>query len=691
MGRAAAGVRSYLAATLRALSAVGSDRRLRGYAETVGLLDLAQFSSAMVIWLYVFHRGGTSAIAWLVAIGSGTVALLAAPVGSLADRFGRGRIATIGALLRSLTLVAIAVSVADTWPVWMTLALAGVEGAVYAVGAPALRALAPSLVSTPTELGAVNLTLSLSSSLAIFAGPLAGGIAYALLGAAPVIAFAAGAFAAGTIALVRLERRTTPPESAPTPPEGSEGIWAGMRLAARDARIRTLLVVFSGYSFAVGIVDVTLIVLARGILHQGGSGAGAIYAAFGIGGLLAGLLARQLERRPLGRTFGLATGLWAAPLVLLAVAPGWALALAAGILAGTAGTIVQSCGDTLLQRIAPDELLTRVLGVYEALTGTVYVAAALLPALLVSVLNIRVVLGAGVIVAPLSALLSWSGLRRVDELLVRDDARLDLLEKVPWLAQGALAERSRLTARFREVAVPAGDVLMYQGEIGVSFFIVRAGACRVLVDGVPVRQLASGDSFGEIALLHDVPRTATVQATEPTQLLSLSEDDFRRAMTGTSDQPRRLGLGSSTAASGLVWPARRDQPAPATELPAIEDRSARERVLRTLPLLGSLADPALRGLADQAAVERYRSGATIFREGDEGGEAYLVWRGRLQVSRHGQPVRQPHPGELVGEVAALHGGSRTATVQALEDTVLLKIGGHELRAALDPGGIAAPN
>ncbi|HEY5316466.1 MAG TPA: MFS transporter, partial [Solirubrobacteraceae bacterium] len=382
MGHAAAGVRSYLVASLGALSAVGADRRLRGYAATVGLLDLAQFASAMAIWLYVFHRGGTSAIAWLVVIGSGTVALLAAPVGTLADRLGRGRIATIGALLRALALAMIAVSVAENWPVWTTLALAGVEGAVYAVGAPALRALAPSLVRTPAELGAINVTLSLSSSLAIFAGPLAGGIGEAWLGAAPVISFAAGAFVLGTVALIRLERQTTPSQSTEARAEESGGIWKGVWLAASDARIRTVMAVFSGYSFAVGIVDVTLLVLARGTLHQGGSGAGAIYAAFGIGGLLAGLLTQQLERRPLGRTFGAATALWALPLVLLAIAPGWAVALAAGILAGTAGMIVQSSGDTLLQRIAPDELLTRVLGVYETLTGSVYVLAAFLPALL---------------------------------------------------------------------------------------------------------------------------------------------------------------------------------------------------------------------------------------------------------------------------------------------------------------------
>ena len=139
----------------------------------------------MVIWLYVFARGGTEAISLLVIIGSGTIALLAAPMSSLADRYGRGRIAAVGVLLRALALLAIAVSIALHWPVWTTLVLAGVEGAVYAVGAPALRALAPTLVHSPSELSSVNLIISLGLALAIFLGPLIGGVAYGLTGAGP--------------------------------------------------------------------------------------------------------------------------------------------------------------------------------------------------------------------------------------------------------------------------------------------------------------------------------------------------------------------------------------------------------------------------------------------------------------------------------------------------------------------------
>ena len=135
--RAAAAAGSYLESSLDALRSVRGAPTLRHYVGAIALLDLAQYTSGMVIWLYVFGRGGTEAISLLVITGSGTVALLAAPMSSLADRYGRGRIAAVGALLRALALLAIALSIAAHWPVWTTLVLAGVEGAVYAVGAPA--------------------------------------------------------------------------------------------------------------------------------------------------------------------------------------------------------------------------------------------------------------------------------------------------------------------------------------------------------------------------------------------------------------------------------------------------------------------------------------------------------------------------------------------------------------------------
>ncbi len=691
--RAFAGVGSYLASSLDAFRSVRAAPAPRGYVATVALLDLAQYTSGMVIWLYLFARGGTEAISLLVVTGSGTVALLAAPMGSFADRYGRGRIAAAGVVLRALALLAIASSIAAHWPVWSTLALAGAEGAVYAAGAPALRALAPTLVRSPSELSSVNLLISLGLAFAIFLGPLAGGLAYQLTGAAPVVVVVAAVFALSYPRLAGFQRQPPPVDAPALQTQAQHGRFAdalaGLRSAVSDDRIRLTLLVFCGYSFAVGVLDVVLIVIARDVLHESSGGAGALYSAFGVGGLLAGVGVGQLTRAPLARTFGASVVLWAVPLGAMALAAQPAVAWACAVVAGIAGTVAQAAGDTVLQRATPDRLLSRVLGAYEALTGTAYVVAALAPVLLITWIGARAVLAAGVAVAPLVVICCWGGLRRLDRDLDAHTERLALVAGVPWLRNGSLAEQDRLAALLEEESVPAGEVIVYQGEIGVRFYILRYGAARVLVDGREVSRLRSGDWFGEVALLNEIPRTATVQAAEDTDLLSLSDDDFRRALAGTGTgargESRALGLTSLRSFGDLVWSARDVNRAVTIPPGAAIERSAdRIRVLRQLPLLCHLPPSALARIDAASSIERRHCDETILAEGDPPGDAYVIWDGRVKVLPHDRPGRVIGPGEVIGELAALHGKPRTATAMALDDTVLLTLPRDELLAELSP-------
>jgi CRP-like cAMP-binding protein len=691
--RAFAGVGTYLASSLNALRSIRAAPTLRGYVAAVALLDLAQYTSGMVIWLYVFARGGTEAISLLVVTGSGTVALVAAPMGSFADRYGRGRIAAAGVLLRALALLAIALSIAANWPVWSTLALAGVEGAVYSVGAPALRALAPVLVRSPGELGSVNLVISLGLASAIFLGPLAGGLAYQLTGAAPVVVVVAAVFALSYLRLARFQQHS-PPADAPAPETQAQRgriaeALAGLRSAASDDRIRLTLLVFCGYSFAVGVLDVVLIVISRDVLHESSGGAGALYSAFGVGGLLAGVGVGQLMRAPLARTFGAAVVVWAVPLGAMALAAQPVVAWACAVVAGIAGTVAQAAGDTVLQRATPDRLLSRVLGTYEALTGIAYMVAALVPALLITWFGPRAVLAAGVAIAPLVVICCWGGLRRLDRDLDVHTERITLVARVPWLRNGSLAEQDRIAALLKEESVPAGQVVVYQGEIGVRFYILRSGAARVLVDGREISRLRSGDWFGEVALLNEIPRTATVQAAEDTNLLSLSDDDFRRALTGAGTvargESRTLGLSSVRSFGDLVWPARDVNRA--VRIPAgaaIERPADRIDVLRQLPLLSHLPPSALARISSASSIERHHPDQTILAEGDPPGDAYVIWDGRVEVLQHPRPSRVIGPGEVIGELAALHGKPRTATAMAIDDTLLLRLPRDELLAELNP-------
>lgn len=692
-GRALAGVGAYLESSVEALRSIRAAPSLRGYVGVIALLDLAQYTSGMAVWLYVFARGGTDAIALLVLTGSGTLALLAAPMSSLADRYGRGRVAALGALLRALVLLAMGLSIAADWPVWTTLVLAGVEGAVYAVGAPALRALAPALVQSASELTSVNLMISLGLALAIFLGPLVGGLAYQLTGAAPVVIAIAAVFALSYFPLARFKRRAPPAETAPEthgPHERIGRVFAGLRSAASNDQIRVTLLVFCGYSFAAGILDVVLIVIARDVLHQSSSGVGALYGAFGIGGLLAAVGIGQLMRARLARIFGIAVIVWAVPLGVIGLVARPAAAWACAVVAGTAGTIAQAAGDTVLQRATPDRLMSRVLGAYEALTGIAYMAAALVPAILLTWLGPRTILVVGVAVAPLVATCCWGALLRLDRDLDVHEERLKLVVRVPWLRATSLAEQDRVAALLEEEAVPAGDVIVYQGEVGARFYILRYGAVRVLVDGHEVSRLGSGDWFGEVALLRDIPRTATVQATADTALLSLSDEDFHRALEGVgtvarAESSRILGLKSVAGTGELVWPGRGTGRSTAIAAGATADRPAdRINVLRQVPLLSYLPEGALARIDAASSIERHPSGVTILAEGDPPGDAYIIWQGHVKIVRGDRPRRVSGPGDLIGDLATLHGRPRSASAVAIEDTVLLTLPRDELLAELTP-------
>ena len=165
-----------------------------------------------------------------------------------------------------------------------------------------------------------------------------------------MVVVVAAVFALSYRRLADFQQKDSPLDAQPeTPTQHGRFIeaLAGLRSAASNDRIRLTLLVFCGYSFAVGIVDVVLIVIARDVLHQSSSGAGALYAAFGVDGLLAGVGIGGLARARLARTFGTAVMLWAVPLAAMALVMQPAVAWTCAIFAGIAGAVAQGAGDTV--------------------------------------------------------------------------------------------------------------------------------------------------------------------------------------------------------------------------------------------------------------------------------------------------------------------------------------------------------
>jgi Cyclic nucleotide-binding domain len=248
--------------------------------------------------------------------------------------------------------------------------------------------------------------------------------------------------------------------------------------------------------------------------------------------------------RRLAFTFGLALILWGAPILLIGV---WAKAVPAFVLIAIAGlglTIVDVAGFTLLQRAVPEDVLARVFGVLHSafyLTGGI---GAIVAPPLINWLGIRGALIATGAVLPTVTIPTFGLLARIDRTLRVPTAELAQLRVIPMFAPLPAPTLEALALSMTRREVPAGETIFRQGDHGDGFYIVDSGEIEIEIDGREANVLGPGDHFGEIALLRDIPRTATARARKETQLYTLDRDAFLGAVTGHA--------GSSEAAETVV-------------------------------------------------------------------------------------------------------------------------------------------
>jgi CRP-like cAMP-binding protein len=166
----------------------------------------------------------------------------------------------------------------------------------------------------------------------------------------------------------------------------------------------------------------------------------------------------------------------------------------------------------------------------------------------VALFGVRWALAATGILLPVLALASWARLRGIDERAVVPERELELLRSLPLFAPLPPATLEHLARSLVPVEASTGTEVTRQGDVGDRFYLVDKGELGVTIDGEVASTLGPGDHFGEIALLRDVPRTATVTARTDASLLALERDEFVSAVTG---HPASLEAADAVVAARL--------------------------------------------------------------------------------------------------------------------------------------------
>jgi MFS family permease len=504
---------------------------------------IGTWAYAVALVVFAYSHGGASAVGLIALIRWLPAAIVSPFTAILGDRYPRVPVMLASDLLRAVGLATMAVCVLADTPVGVVYLLAGTVAVINTAFQPAQAALLPSLAKTPEELTAANVSSSTIESLGFCVGPALGGLLLAVSSVWVVFMFTAALFLFSALMLAPLLRTTEPPLIRERPHLAEEAT-AGFRAIAHDPRLRLIVGLFSAQTLVNGAFGVLIAVSALQLLDLGPGGVGYLNAAVGVGGIIGGLLSLGLVgHKRLATTFGLAVAGTGAPLLLLGGIPTTAAAFVAFGLIGFANIVCDVSGFTILQRGTPSEVLARVFGVLHSLIyGTVALGAVLAPPL-IHWLGVRwalVVVGS---LLPILAVLTRASLVRLD-VEPGDPRRLALLEAIPIFSPLSPPVVEQLAARLTPVHASAGDEIIRVGDHGDRFYVVDKGEVEILVDGAAPRREGEGSYFGEIALLRDVPRTATVRATAATDLFALDRDDFLPAVTGHA--------GSTEAAESVI-------------------------------------------------------------------------------------------------------------------------------------------
>lgn len=539
------------------------NRGLRRLLTAFLAFNAGEYATWIAVLLFAYEETGPASVGVVAVLMLAPAAVFAPAVSGMGDRYPRDRVLAVGYLAYGFGLAVTAVAMVSGWPIAWVYAVAAVGGAPLAIVRPTQSALLPALCETPDELTSANGAAGIIEGAGIVIGPLFAAAILTQAGPPAVMAVSAIAVLSGAalVASTRPRSMNGPPISSPEaivvtrPTEAVQGgsgtMLAGLRAVFADADARLVVGLMSARMLMIGAADVLFVLMALELLGMGEPGAGILNAALGAGTIVGGATAFVLVGRGRlasvaaagaclwGLAFGLA-GWLASPIVavILIVAGGGGLA------------ILDVSGRTILQRSVRDDVLTRVFGLQEGLAMAALAVGSIMVPALVGVFGLIGTILAIAGLLPLIVALAWSHLVALDARTPVPAQAIALLRRTELLALLPAPALEGVARHATWLSVATGTTVIAEGDVGDRYYVLSSGAVRVERNGRHLRDLADpGDAFGEIALLRNVPRTATVTATVDSVLLSVDRTSFLLAVTG---DPKAGARADAIAAAAVM-------------------------------------------------------------------------------------------------------------------------------------------